>query len=252
MKFSDWASAIQNIIAAGAIIIAGVWAFFRFVKGRTLKHKGELTVEGSLLRSADRRAIRVRVHMRNTGLTKTPIENAYVRVQAMRPTGWDEREWRRITTVKVFEDHDWIEPQEPIGDELLIPLTGGKPALAYRLDAVVLPPKKRLRKRIQWSAHSVIGDVLQPTSSEDERSIASMGREDEFDLRIGEQKEASQEEIAAYEREARADEGQKQQNPSEEEVRRYEEETRQRHPSEDEVTSLEEEAQGGGQQSDED
>jgi hypothetical protein len=251
MNFSDWAGAVQSIIAAGAIIVAGIWAFFRFVKGRTFKYKAELTVEGSVLSARGRRAISARVHLRNTGLTKTPLERAFVRVLAMRPSDWESGKWKRLVTVRVFEDHDWIEPQEPIGDELLIPLSEESPALAYRLDAIVLPPKNLGRKRIQWSARQVIGGVLQPTGVAEartvERSVVGVGQEER--RKIGEQRAASDEEVAAYEREAREDEGQKQRAPSEEEVERYEEETRQRHPSEDEVTSLEEEAQGGDQQS---
>jgi hypothetical protein len=258
MNFSDWAGAVQSIIAAGAIIVAGIWAFFRFVKGRTFKHKAELTVEGSLLSGRDRQAISVRVHLRNTGLTKTPLDRAFVRVLAMRPADWESRKWKRLVTVRVFEDHDWIEPQEPIGDELLIPLSEPTPALAYRLDAVVFPPKRKLRrKRIQWTARAVIPGVLQPAGTIEvdttaQRSVIHVEGDDP--RRIGEQRESSDEEVRAFEREARADEGQKQRHAGDEDIARIQrevEETRQRHTSDDEVAQLQQEAEQGEQTTDE-
>lgn len=43
-----------NIVTSAAIVIGGVWAYFKFVRGRTFANRGELSVSASIERSADR------------------------------------------------------------------------------------------------------------------------------------------------------------------------------------------------------
>jgi hypothetical protein len=259
MNFGDWAGAVQSIIAAGAIIVAGVWAFFRFVKGRTLKYKAELLIEGTAFSGDGLRGVRVHVHLQNRGVTKIPIYSAWVRVLTLHRPDWRSTAWKRGKTVRVFTDQGWVEPGEPIVDEVLIALDEETLPLAYRLDVAVFSKKNILRRRVGWDSRHVIGGVLQPLgraradTPTGERSVIVVGQDDR--RKIGEQREPTDEEVKAFEREARADQGMEQRAPTDEEIKRYEQEvegTRQRHPTEEEVAQFEGEAGEGEQTNDED
>ena len=141
---------------------------WKFAKGRTFKHRAELSVEGELLSSADKHAIRARVLLRNTGLTKIPLRGKFVRLHAMASATWRDGNWKQLGTENVLQDHDWVEPGEPIDDEVLIPLSERDPALAYQLEFIVFEETERPFKsgQIQWTARRLIGGVLQPPTSE--------------------------------------------------------------------------------------
>src|SRR5262245_25092379 len=144
MNLGDWVGAAQNAVAAAAIIIGAVWAYYKFLRGRTFSHRAELSILGVLLEGHGRSGIRVRASVKNLGLTKLPLRLKIVRVLAIGEEGWDDSEWRWVKSVPAFEAHDWLEPQEIVTDELLVPLRAGESdALAYVVQLVVIVEQKR-------------------------------------------------------------------------------------------------------------
>lgn len=164
MNAGDWIGAAQNAIQGAAIVVGGAWAYFKFVKGRTLHRRAELDVDASLL--AYGLSIRAKATMRNTGAAKIPLRLKIVQVETFEPGDVDEHgrpAWREIAKkTPLFSDHDWIESQETIGDDLLVPIPDpSNAAVAIRVTCIVWEerkqgPYKRKRGPSTWTAKSII------------------------------------------------------------------------------------------------
>jgi hypothetical protein len=167
MNTGDWISAVQNAVQAAAIIVGGMWAYWKFVRGRTFHRRAELEVDASLLSSRTPRVVRAKVTLRNTGAADIPVRAAVLRIFAFAPSYADadneETGWRRIGTTGVFQDHQWIESQETVTDDVLIELdpTQDQPdALALRATCIVLGKRKRKllgrKPSTAWTGKGVI------------------------------------------------------------------------------------------------
>ena len=63
----------SSIVTSLAVVIGGVWAYFKFIKGRTFAHRAELDVSPSLETSAESLYLSVTITLKNTGLSKLPL-----------------------------------------------------------------------------------------------------------------------------------------------------------------------------------
>jgi hypothetical protein len=239
MNVGDWIGAVQNIVSVLAIILGAIWAYYKFLRGRTFSHRAELAVTGDLLGNEDKRAIRARVTLKNMGLTKLPLRTKVVRVDAIYPAGWDDRKWERLTTVNVLEPHEWVEPQEPIADEVLIPLEGAQDALAFVVQAIVFERRKK-GGGLQWTAQQIVPSELTPlagsaaggkdTTQMEKRESKLTGHSETGTAAagagtapiMGQQRDADESEIRRVEREVG---GERQRHADEEEIERVERET---------------------------
>jgi hypothetical protein len=165
MNIGDWIAAGLNLIQAVAIVAAAVWAYYKFVKGRTFHRRAELELDGSFL-AVPSAAVRARAVLRNTGGADIPLRAKILRVATYTTGDVDSRgqpEWREIAKARVFTDHDWIESQETINDDVLIATPEVTPeVVAMRVGCAVYEKRKqRWYKRhqgggIAWSAASII------------------------------------------------------------------------------------------------
>ena len=165
MNTGDWIAAGLHVIQAVAIVAAAVWAYYKFVRGRTFNRRAELDVNGSLI-AAPSPAVRAKASMKNTGGAEIPIRAKVLRVATFTAGDVDSdgrAEWREVAHAPVFRDHDWIESQETIGDDVLIPIEAiDTSVVAIRVSCTVYERRKqRLYRRhrgggIAWSASSII------------------------------------------------------------------------------------------------
>jgi hypothetical protein len=157
-SFKNITGGIQSIVTASAVIIGGVWAYFKFVRGRTYRPRLAVEAEGQWLKLGDasppRRGImrrtvlhatdvgtdvfHTRVRVTNIGASKVTLKQygtgltvslpARDRLQLEIP---DEVRWEYIPlsqdaaqprTFEIFLEHDWIEPGETVVDDLLLDL----------------------------------------------------------------------------------------------------------------------------------
>jgi hypothetical protein len=44
MHLEAFSEIVYNFTTSGAVVIGGVWAYFKFVRGRTFSHRAELSV----------------------------------------------------------------------------------------------------------------------------------------------------------------------------------------------------------------
>ena len=152
---------VYNIVTSSAVVIGGVWAYFKFVRGRTFANRGELTVSASLERSAARLYLCITIVFKNTGLSRLPLNNNMKAIRlfgmvSQMDRGPGETEWERIVTLPILDQHEWLEAQETVTDTVVyrLPVSVDIHA-AYRVEAIVGARRRPItRKRVQWQARS--------------------------------------------------------------------------------------------------
>jgi hypothetical protein len=156
----------NNIVTSCAVLIGGVWAYFKFIRGRTFAHRAELNVSPSLERSADALYLSVTVTLKNTGLSKLPLNSNMKIVRLFGITHEADRSvraagWERILTIPILDQHAWLEAQEAVTDTVVYSLhsTDGKDSGygAYQVEALVGAPRRLItRKGTRWQSRAVV------------------------------------------------------------------------------------------------
>jgi hypothetical protein len=180
MNFGDWASAVQAAVAAAAIVIGAAWSYYKFIQGRTFHRRAEVALNSSLLSAGSWHGIRIEATLRNTGGSEITLLTKLVEIFSFARGDTDDAgrpQWREIAAAPIFGDHDWIESQETVVDEVLVPLGvehRGEDVLAYRLTCLVYGEHERKGRRfwakpqggIRWTTNAVVLAVAEVDSQE--------------------------------------------------------------------------------------
>jgi hypothetical protein len=182
-EWADAAEVLANLSTAAAILIGGTWTYFKFMRGRTFANRAELALTGTLYNASGHYMIRVVVALKNTGLSRVNLrqDRKIVRLYGVERSevftsmqNHANVRWEDLVLTPVLEQHRWVEPQESIHDDVLIPVPLAKNNdtwLAYRLDGEVWAEGTKVgRKRTRWGASLVlpgnpVGLALQPDAS---------------------------------------------------------------------------------------
>ena len=143
-------SALVSIIGTGvtaaAVLVGAIWAYYKFVRGRTFKPRLRIEAQAEWLTQFDQLFIHARVCLTNIGASKISVvqQGTGLRISTLQPgpTGSSTR-WRRLSTVAIVEHHSWIEPSETISDDVLIGGQGAKSKGIVRLETRVVCERKR-------------------------------------------------------------------------------------------------------------
>lgn len=153
----DWHGLLDNadkIIRIAATILAGIWAYFKFVRGRIYRPRLEPSVSGKSFWRDQKHYLIISTRLKNVGSSKISIdkETSGVRVflcdAFTQTTPPDEAEWVRVATFPVFEQHGWIESSELIEDQRLVVLPPNQIAAKLELRIVA--------KGINWYARTIL------------------------------------------------------------------------------------------------
>jgi hypothetical protein len=154
---------IGTAITGVAVIAGGIWAYFKFVKGRTFRPRLEVDLSGEWQsvgqwRRNRRQLLQARIRVKNIGASKVTLlqKGTGLRVSVLAanqpsppaPAGWDSR-----GVFVILKEHAWIEPGETISDDLLLDL-GMSAAVATLFEARLV--WRRRRRNIVVSAREVI------------------------------------------------------------------------------------------------
>jgi hypothetical protein len=214
MNATVWTFAIANGAQVVAIGIGGAWAYYKFIRGRTFHKRAEVTITSELVRRDAFFAVRAATSLVNTGGSNLPLRVKIVRVYAFAPDDVDEQgrpRWDEVVNAPIFQDHEHIEAQETIRDDILvaIPAPVISSAVALRASCFVYERRKK-PGGIQWTAHSIIplDKPRRGTIGDEDRDLGSRPAQREADegtIRRAEQqsapqREASEEEIERAER----------------------------------------------------
>ncbi len=165
MGWQDSVSAIGDVVTAGAVLVGGAWAYFRFVRGRIFAHRAEVAVAAALLRPP-LSGLRVQIAVKNTGTSQLPLGDLrFVETFAVTEDDWPKDTnivWDDpIISTRVLRSHQWLESSETVNEDVLVPLprtnATGRPYVAYLVRAHV--PSARRRKRAtptEWTAQVVV------------------------------------------------------------------------------------------------
>jgi hypothetical protein len=163
MNTGDWISAALNIVQIAAIVIGALWAYWKFFKGRIFHKRAEPTVEARLLAADSSYAIGARVTLKNTGSSDIPLRVTLISVSTYVAGDVDEHgrpQWPEVARAHAFRDHESVESQETIVDDLLIPLRkehapGRQAVLAYRVTCQVYERRKE-GGGICWTTKTIV------------------------------------------------------------------------------------------------
>jgi hypothetical protein len=168
MNAGNWISAALNIVQIAAIVIGALWAYYKFFKGRIFHRRAEPTVEASLVTAHSSYAIRARVTLENTGSTDVPLRVTLLTLAAHSAGDVDEdgyAQWRDVARAHAFcddsgkRDHDEVESQETIVDDVLIPLppddTAEPDVFAYRVTCQVYE-RRNGEGGIVWTTKTIV------------------------------------------------------------------------------------------------
>lgn len=156
----------SNIVTSSAIVIGGVWAYFKFIRGRAFAHRAELDVSPALEKGTGSLYLSITITLRNTGLSKLPLNE---NLKIIRLSGITENAdshpsaaaWERILSLPALRDHAWLEAQETVTETVVYSLIGpdgvATSHAAYQIEAMVGTPRRMVTRRgKRWQSHAVI------------------------------------------------------------------------------------------------
>jgi hypothetical protein len=165
MHLDTLSEIVYNFTTSGAVVIGGVWAYFKFIRGRTFSHRAELSITAVVENYEGRIYLSVTIALKNTGLSKLPIndEMKYIQLYGMTSGGVSfpgSVDWDRLLTKRMFEQHAWVEAQETAIDTIVFRLqdagsqSPGHPA--YQVEVWLGAPRNHItRKGCLWHARAV-------------------------------------------------------------------------------------------------
>jgi hypothetical protein len=157
-----WASAGQSIVAAVALVVGGLFAYFKFFKGRVYRPRVDMTIEPVVLATGVGQTLVCHLKVKNIGTSKVTVEHegtslkitpGDLNVQAYEEPSWRERE---LLAYEVFPTHSWVESGETIFHDVAVALPQPRDdALKIELRLVM---RRRLKKNLEAN-----GLIILPT-----------------------------------------------------------------------------------------
>ena len=130
-----WADIFQKLVTALAIPIGAWWAYRRFFKERTHASRLQPTISGTVSRRDGTIYLRAVANVQNIGQTKVDLDHDHIGLRVLtREAGTDD--WNLHSTESVFEEQDFLEPNEIIGEPVWVEILEER-KVALRLDLYV-------------------------------------------------------------------------------------------------------------------
>jgi hypothetical protein len=121
-------------ITAAAIVFGGLWAYFKFVKGRTYRPRLSVAISGQWRRIAGKNLLHTRVTVKNIGASVVTLQKkgSGLRVNflaAGQPDAPTAATWEVVRVFDILREHVWIEPGETVSDDQLLDLDIADPTV---------------------------------------------------------------------------------------------------------------------------
>jgi hypothetical protein len=118
---------IGTVVTAAAVLVGGLWAYFRFVKDRVYRPRLEVGLFAQWRQVAGTPVLHARLTVKNIGATDVELlqEGTALVVELMdheQPPPPADVTWTPVHASAILVDHQWIEPHETISDDLLLRL----------------------------------------------------------------------------------------------------------------------------------
>lgn len=145
MSWAERVDILQKIVTIAAILSAGIWTYFNYLRGRLYKARLEPSLAGRILTCDGKYFMVMTARLKNAGLSKVKILQNGSGV-------------RRLGTFPVFEKTEWLEPSESVEEHRLVILPSA-PEVALRLELHLASGDER------W----IISKVIDPRSESENR-----------------------------------------------------------------------------------
>jgi hypothetical protein len=155
MDFSQILANLEKAFTIVAIIVAGLWAYFNYFKGRIYRPKLKPEITGIAVPEGDQHHLLITANLTNIGISKVDLQQRGTALRIYSCHKLDginkvkSAEWIRVATYSVFENHGWIEAGETIEEQRLVSLPI-KQEIAFQFALRVVS------KKIEWNATSIV------------------------------------------------------------------------------------------------
>ncbi len=162
MTTLQWAQTIQAVVTAAGIIVGGIWAYFRFFKGKVFAARVALTVDVRPTMVAGSPCLDTTVTLHNIGASRIKMIEAGTLLTFRLwepPTTPGQVAWGKPRPADLFVGELWVEAGESITNGTLLLVPEDQQGQAVRVDAWV-GVRRSLARRAH--AHSTSIAVLPP------------------------------------------------------------------------------------------
>jgi hypothetical protein len=116
-----------SVVTSAALIVGGVWAYFRFVKERTYRPRIDVYMGGEWVGVAGEGLLLLRVRVKNIGAAVVDLRQEGTGLKLSCDRGARSKPpaavaWKTLRVFTILSEHAWIEPGETISDDLLVRL----------------------------------------------------------------------------------------------------------------------------------
>lgn len=162
--WKDAFASLQSITTILALVIGGIWAYFKVFRGRIYSKRLEPNINASVLSGTHYQCMVAKICVKNVGLTRVDVdvESSVIEVQSYASSDYlpefHNAMWDELGTTNALKYHKWIEPGETICEEILIALPNIN-LIALRIRLRLLPSVPNIfkrRKRTEWNAVTVV------------------------------------------------------------------------------------------------
>ncbi|MDP6785589.1 MAG: hypothetical protein QGI13_00535 [Rhodospirillales bacterium] len=125
---SEISTIAQQIVAIVGIGAAGIWAYYRFVKGRKYAPRLTIGVSGTTIARAGSTFLVITVKVQNVGTSRIDLAQKGSGLELSGLSKLEDVEEaesvpaRQLATWDILESHKWVEPLETIEEQRLIQL----------------------------------------------------------------------------------------------------------------------------------
>lgn len=146
MGLDEWKTLtdiLGTVVTAIAVIVGGLWAYFKLIKGRTFRPHVEVGVSTEWLGTEGELGVKISVALKNIGAAKVGLLHQGTGIRVRRISGDQEKapaeaSWEDLGGVyEVFVHHEWIEPGETVVDDLLIRVPDPVPVIEVQTRVVL-------------------------------------------------------------------------------------------------------------------
>lgn len=143
---------IGGLATVLAIVVGGIWAYFKFVKGRTFRPRLEVGILGEWREIDGTHLLQTTVSVKNIGASQVELLQRGTGLRISRiadsASGQVALAWEDGPVIAILEDHAWIEPGETISDDALVRLR------------VTRPEPVRMDVRLVWKWHGGTANIV--------------------------------------------------------------------------------------------
>jgi hypothetical protein len=157
------ADIFQKIATAVALVIGGIFAWYKFIRRGELDPRLQPTVIGKAAISDGTIYVVATVTILNTGVVEVGLSGgtAVLELYATKPED-DAFEYVDIAPVSVFEDHNHVQPGETLEDQVWFQLPHeGQVGIRLDLTVVIVDDSVSPPEEISYPTTNIVGLITQ-------------------------------------------------------------------------------------------